>query len=78
MPELSEAQRALVRLIANGVGSPRHITRQDARRRGMESDFDIARREGLLVSAGYECSVAGDDFLNSEVGRSALQETVDG
>lgn len=62
--KLTEAQKAaLTRLVR--VFSPRAIDRKDAKRRGLLKDFNICRRARLIQSAGFECSVMGDDWLNT-------------
>jgi hypothetical protein len=68
---MTAAQRSLIRLIVAG-GNRRHITRKDAQRMGLEPQFNVARKAGLLVDAGYECSGTADEWLDSPAGRRAL------
>lgn len=70
---LTAAQRSLVRLLKAGCDR-RHITVRDARRLGLEPQFNVARKAGLLRDAGYECSGAADEWLDSPAGRRALEE----
>ena len=65
--KLTEAQAtALARLIR--VFSPRAIDRKEAKRCGLLNEFNICRRAKLIQSAGFECSVMGDDWLNTPEG----------
>lgn len=74
---LTRDQQALVRLIGSGFASPRHMSRDEMERHGLLADFKTALRAGLIQDAGYECSPAGDDFLNSPAGRLALANSKD-
>lgn len=69
---LTAGQRALVRLLRDGAGSPRYFSRIDAERKGMLPEFKAALLAGLIQSAGYECSIAGDAFIDSAEGHAAL------
>lgn len=72
--KLTEAQAmALVALMQ--VFGPRAIDRRHAKRRGLLNEFNICRRAKLIQSAGYECSVAGDEWLESSAGRAHLAST---
>lgn len=72
MRKLTKAQRGLVALINAGF-TIRAIHRSEARSKGLVWAFDAARRAGLIQSAGYETSVAAEDWLGSEAGRKALE-----
>lgn len=76
MRKLTEAQRSFVRCVR--AMDARYMTLADARKNGLEVDFRRARKAGLIRSAGYEASSAGDDLLSSEAGRSALASEGDG
>ncbi len=72
MSKLTEAQRSLVRCLAHM--DARCMTLREARRYGVEADFNRARRAGLIKSAGYETSAKADDWLSSTAGRLALED----
>jgi hypothetical protein len=63
-------QESLIRLVR--ICGPRSITRGMARKHGLEADFKRVLRAGLIQSAGYECSVKADDWLESAAGNAAL------
>lgn len=67
---LTKAQRALAKCVL--AMDRRFMTLADARRYGLEFEFNLARRAGLIRSAGYEASAKGDDWLDSPAGRRAL------
>lgn len=66
----TKAQMSLARLVR--VYSPRAINRKDAQRRGLLDDFNRAKRAGLITTAHYECTVVGDEWLESVEGREVL------
>ena len=71
--KLTKAQEGLAALVAAGF-SIRAVHRKDAKRRNLLWAYDAALKGGLLVSAGFETTVAAEDWLNSPAGRAALEE----
>ena len=76
MAKLTEAHASLVRVMR--VFSPRFVpdrpTDPNVVRHGLWPDIARARRAGLLQSAGLECSVTADEWLESPEGRRALTQ----
>lgn len=65
------AREGLVALLAAGMAT-RFISRSEAEARGLLSHFKAALAGGLIRHAGYETTVAADDWLNSTEGQAAL------
>lgn len=74
--KLTKAQRGLAALIRAGM-SERYISRADASRYDLIPEFEAALRGKLIQSAGYETSVAAEDWLHSAEGRAALEASHD-
>lgn len=72
MGKLTEAEAALVRLLH--VFDRRHVTSDAARRHGLEDEFHLCRKAGMLVHAGYETSGRAEEWLDSPIGRAALAQ----
>lgn len=70
--KLSEAQKALVKIMASGWASPRFMDRKTLADNGLLAEFKLVQHAGLIQDAGYECSPSGDSFLDSPTGRAAL------
>jgi len=60
--EPSKAHKALLALLDRF--DPRFISREEAVAKGLGAEFTLALRAGLIQSAGYETTVAADDWLN--------------
>lgn len=69
--QLNKRERdALVSLMR--VSSPRAIHEHEAERHGLLREFLICKHAKLIQSAGYECSVRADEWLESAAGHAAL------
>lgn len=73
-PPLTKPQASLLRLLS--VFDSRSIVRKQAKKLGMQVDFDRCTKAGLIVSANFETSGKADDWLNSIEGRAALLGTL--
>lgn len=74
MGKMTKAQRGLAALVAAGC-TIRAIHRKEAARYGLLWAYEAALKGGLLISAGYETTVAAEDWLQSAAGRAALEAT---
>lgn len=69
-------QECLVKLMHHF--SPRAIHQHEATERGLATEFHVCKNAGLIQSAGFECSVRGDEWLESPAGRTALASHLKG
>lgn len=72
MVRLTKAQRGLVALVRAGF-SIRDITRAEAKAKDLLWAFEAVREAGLIRSAGYETTVAAEEWLESASARQALE-----
>jgi hypothetical protein len=70
---MTKAQKqALIRIVR--ISGPRCIMKGEAINRHLGAEFRLLRRVGLIQSAGYECSVKADEWLQTAEGRALLDQ----